>query len=81
VLQISAQILVQDVGQITNTIQIPPLFYLALVDTLATTLAQEYRPDLVQILQTQSERSFSAAYANNTENVPLTLRPDWSSIL
>ncbi len=77
VLQLSVAKLAQDAGRITNGLQIPPLFYPALVDALAAGLASDYRPELEQSLSAKAERTFGAAYANNTENVPLTIQPEW----
>ncbi len=80
VLQLSCETMVQDVGSLTNALQVPPLFYPALIEALTTALSYEYRPEASAALEAKSERTFARAYAKNTENLTYTITTDWGSI-
>ena len=67
----------QDVGLYTNTLDIPPDFYPALVAGLTYYLAIKYKPDSAQERLAEYEQAFNLATVQDTESVPLTIGIDY----
>jgi hypothetical protein len=65
--------MIQDVGNMTNNVQIPQRFFNAFVDNLAVQLAIKYAPDRISYLNELAERSFSLAAKEDVQHVPVRI--------
>lgn len=75
-------VMLQDVGQLTNLVEIPQRFYEALTSELAYRLAIKNTTtpnDRVLMLQSFAQKSFDLAASSDTENSPLRVSGDYSS--
>jgi hypothetical protein len=66
--------MMQDVGLYTNTIEIPPRFYPALVWGLSWNLALKYKPDIAAMLKSEYEQSFNIATSEDSEGTNISIR-------
>ena len=69
--------MMQDVGLYTNTIEIPSRFYPALTAALSYKLAIKFNPQIVDVLSQEYQNSFNLATTEDTEDVNITIRPEW----
>lgn len=74
----SWQSMIQDVGRITNAINVPAIFYEALVAGLACKLAIKYKPEMFPMLKELYEESFNYASVKNSEDTPIRLYTDYT---
>lgn len=65
----------QDVGALTNQLDVPNRWYEALTANLAHRLAVKFAPDRVPMLKTEAVEMFNAAAAEDVESVPLRIVP------
>ncbi|MGL5716276.1 MAG: hypothetical protein ACRCX2_24875 [Paraclostridium sp.] len=70
--------MMQDVGAFTNSLQIPSLFYPAMVWGVAYYMALKYAPQTASIMQSEYEKAFNLAAAEDAETTPLRISPDYS---
>lgn len=68
----------QDVGALTNQLDVPNRWYEALTANLAWRLAVKFAPDRAVMLKTDAQESFNAAAAEDVESVPLRITPSMS---
>lgn len=68
--------MIQDPGAMSNTIDAPNRWFDALAAELAARLAMKWVPDRYMTLASAAEKSYSAAAAEDTENVPMRVTPD-----
>jgi hypothetical protein len=70
---------VQDVGMdLTNSIEVPQRWFLAIVTELAKNLAMEIpevRPDVLAFIGPEAERQLARAWASETDGAPTWLQP------
>lgn len=69
--------MMQDVGLYTNTIEIPSRFYPALTAALSYKLAIKFNSQVADILSQEYQNSFNLATIEDTEDVNITIRPEW----
>jgi hypothetical protein len=69
--------MMQDVGLYTNTIEIPSRFYPALTAALSYKLAIKFNSQVADILSVEYQNSFNLATIEDTEDVNITIRPEW----
>ena len=69
--------MMQDVGLYTNTIEIPSRFYPALTAYLSYKLAIKFNSQVADILSQEYQNSFNLATIEDTEDVNITIRPEW----
>ena len=69
--------MMQDVGLYTNTIEIPSRFYPALTAALSYKLAIKFNSQVADILNVEYQNSFNLATIEDTEDVNITIRPEW----
>jgi hypothetical protein len=69
--------MMQDVGLYTNTIEIPSRFYPALTSALSYKLAIKFNSQVADILSVEYQNSFNLATIEDTEDVNITIRPEW----
>lgn len=68
----------QDVGALTNQIDVPNRWYEALTANVAARLAVKFAPDRQPLLQGLAMDAFNAAAAEDVESVPLRIVPNFS---
>lgn len=66
----------QDVGALTNQLDVPNRWYEALAANLAFRLAIKFAPERAPMLKTEAMDMFNAAAAEDVESVPLRIVPD-----
>lgn len=66
----------QDVGDLTNQIDVPNRWYEALTANLASRLAMKFAPDRYAMLKDAATEAFNAAAAEDVESVPLRVVPN-----
>lgn len=66
----------QDVGALTNQLDVPNRWYEALTADLAARLAMKFAPDRFPMLKGESVSMFNAAAAEDVESVPLRITPN-----
>lgn len=69
---------VQDVGALTDELDIPQRWYNAIVWNLAAVLAyeiKEVKPDLIPVLERKAAIELNDAWIGETDNAPIFLRP------
>lgn len=71
-----AWVFVQDVGALTNQLDVPNRWYEALTANLAARLAMKFAPDRYPMLKDAATDMFNAAAAEDVESVPLRITPD-----
>ena len=76
-LQYSYKKLMQDTGSYTNTVDIPSLFYPALVWGLCYHLALKYNPEAAQTFKQEYEQAFLTATIDDSETTPLSIIPNY----
>ena len=69
--------MMQDVGLYTNTIEIPSRFYPALTAALSFKLSLKFNNQLSDMLMAEYQNSFNLATIEDSENVNITIRPEW----
>lgn len=69
--------IIEDAGAYTDSLDIPSLFYPALVWGLSWMLAVKYKPETAGMYQAEYERSFELASREDTENVAMNIIPSW----
>ncbi len=69
----------QDIGSsyLSNTIEIPALFYPPLIWGLSWRLAIKYNPAQAELLKNEYEQSYNNADIENTESVPINIEVDY----
>jgi hypothetical protein len=70
--------MMQDVGQFTNSLQIPQRFYQAMVWGLAYHMALKYNPQVAFMMQGEYDKSFALAASEDAEITPLRIYADYS---
>lgn len=80
-LQYSYKRHMQDVGLYTNAIEIPSSFYPVLVAALSFKLALKFNPQLAEILNQEYQNTFADATVEDSENIKMSIRPNWSTCL
>lgn len=76
----SSKQMMQDAGAFyTNTIEIPSRFYPPLVWGLCWQLALKYKPESAAMCKAEYDQSFNAAAVEDSENVTLTITPDYQT--
>lgn len=70
--------MMQDVGQFTNSLQIPQRFYQAMVWGLAYHMALKYNPQSASIMLSEYDKSFAVATAEDTETTPIRIYADYN---
>ncbi len=74
----SSKQMMQDAGAFyTNTIDIPARFYPPLVWGLCWQLALKYKPESAAMYKSEYDQSFNSAAVEDSENVTLTITPDY----
>ena len=68
--------MMQDAGLYTNTLEIPSIFYPALIWGLSWQLALKFNPQLVEMLKGEYEQAFAIATKEDSENVPIRITGD-----
>ena len=68
--------MMQDAGLYTNALEIPSIFYPALVWGLSWQLALKFNPKLVEMLKGEYEQAFAIATKEDSENVPIRITGD-----
>lgn len=66
----------QDVGALTNQLDVPNRWYEALTANLAGRLAMKFAPDRYPMLKDAATEAFNAAAAEDVESVPLRIVPN-----
>ncbi len=66
--------MMQDVGKLTDTIEIPAKMYPALIWGLTYYLALKFKPELAEMAEAKYERSFEIATKEDTEDVIISIR-------
>lgn len=64
---------IQDMGQMTNCVQIPARFINALSCEIAFYLSMQYAPDKTAVLEKEVERQFILAHTADRERVPMKI--------
>ena len=75
---VSYEQMMQDVGTVANTLDIPARFYEPLIWGLAASLAAKYAPDKIEMARAFSDGAFQRATRDDTENTPFSIRGDGS---
>lgn len=70
--------MIEDVGSITNTLQIPARFYEALIGGLAWHMACKYAPDKAENARAYYDATFNQASTDDSEGTPVTIYADFS---
>jgi hypothetical protein len=66
--------MMQDVGLLTNTIEIPSRMYPALIWGLSYYLALKFNPQVAEIAEAKYEKAFEIAAREDTEDVVISIR-------
>lgn len=75
------QMYIQDVGEMTESLQIPQRWFLAVVTELARQLAfeiPEVPPGVADMLAVEAQTQLDTAWASETDSSPMMLRPNIS---
>jgi len=75
-LMISYEKMLQDVGTVTNTLELPSRFYEALIWGLAHRMACKYAPDKNNYAKQYEEETLSIAMRDDTERTPISIYGD-----
>lgn len=79
-LQYTYEKMIEDVGMFyTNAVEIPSRFYPALVWGLSWQLALKFNAQIAEMLRNEYDQSFAIAAAEDTENVPINIYPDYNN--
>lgn len=70
--------MMEDVGTVTNTMQIPARFYEALIWGLAWHMACKYAPDKAENARAYYDATFNQASTDDSEGTPVTIYADFS---
>lgn len=77
-LQYTYKKMMQDVGQFTNSLQIPQRFYQAIVWGLSYHMALKYNPQVAPMMQGEYEKSFALAASEDSEIIPMRIYADYN---
>ena len=77
-LSYSYERMMEDVGTVTNTVQIPARFYEALIWGLAWHMACKYAPDKAENARAYYDATFNQASTDDSEGTPVTIDADFS---
>jgi len=75
-LMISYEKMLQDVGTVSNTLELPSRFYEALIWGLAYRMACKYAPDKINYAKQYEEETLSIAMRDDTESTPISIYGD-----
>lgn len=70
--------MMQDVGLYTNTLEIPPRFYPALVMGLSFKLALKFNSQMAEMLNGEYQNIFNLATMEDSEANNISIRPSWN---
>ncbi len=70
--------MVEDVGSLSNTLDQPQRWANALTSELAVRLAEKWAPERLPDLERRAAMAYSAAAAEDSENVPLSIVPAYN---
>lgn len=70
--------MMQDVGQFTNSLQIPQRFYQAMVWGLAYHMALKYATQTASLMQSEYDKAFALAASEDAEITPIRISADYS---
>jgi hypothetical protein len=69
-------VMVQDPGDMSNTLYAPNRWFDCLAAELAVRLAVKWAPNRLEFLRDEAVKAYNAAAAEDSENVPLRIAPD-----